>query len=155
MLVFNKIQTTELTVTFVLVGMIFLVPAITQSALGATGFNVYRTNVDLTKLSYYLDAGVFNEPPPKEVFGNVDVWFNTQGSGFYGDEKGYVQYHVLDKDKKDLGTVTIEFSNPAKGANTCSAKSSQGIGTKCTISQAVSATVNWCVWYNSPESTKC
>ena len=60
MLVFNKIQTTELTVTFVPVGMIFLVPAITQSALGATGFNVYGTNVDLTKLSYYLDAGVFN-----------------------------------------------------------------------------------------------
>ena len=109
MLVFNKIQTTELTVTFVFVGMIFLVPAITQSALGATGFNVYRTNVDLTKLSYYLDAGVFNEPPPKEVFGNVDVWFNTQGSGFYGDEKGYVQYHVLNKDKKDLGQLQLNF----------------------------------------------
>jgi hypothetical protein len=152
----QNFQITKLTVVFVLVlGMMFLVPVITGKALGETLAQVFRTNVDFTGKTYYLDAGVFVNSPPSDAFNNDKVYWSTTGTGFYGDEKGYVQYHVQDKNKNDLGTVTFEFSNPAKGTNTCSVRGSPGIATKCSITQGVHATLNYCVWYNSAGPTNC
>jgi hypothetical protein len=153
----HKRQTAEITVAFVIiVGMMFLVPAITGRALGETLAQVFRTNVDFTGKTYYLDAGSFVNSPPPDAFNDNKVYWSTMGGLIWGDEKGYVQYHVLTKDKKDLGTVTFQFSNPAKGANTCSVHASSGdVATKCSISQGGYSTVNYCVWYNSPGPTNC
>ncbi len=115
-----KRQTTVLSVIFVLVGMMFLVPAITGKAEA-----IIRATVLLhgqaAKLSWTLLAaemihGAFTERPTQK--GDQISW-TTHGfiiPPFGGDEVGFVKYSTAGSTG---GDVAFLFSNPFIGKNTC------------------------------------
>src|SRR5215831_2716222 len=98
-----KGQTAALSAVFVLVGMMFLVPAITEKALAivnarATGTcgqpkgpyeHTYPCEFTLVKKS--LDKGKWASEPTQS--GTVVTW-STTGNPAPGDEKGSVTYKI-------------------------------------------------------------
>ncbi len=161
-------QTTELTVVFVLVGMMFLVPAITEKALAITyaftdldGPHFYDTDIPFTNLRWHLDAGKFDEVPHFPTSGppvQGGLTWTTEGTGIFGgDEKGYVQVdvsrpHLWASQPKVLGTVTFHFSNPLSGTNTCSVDTpSPEIAVGCIIpTHGSQVELHYCVLWTPP-----
>ncbi len=157
MLVWHK-----LTVTFVLVGMMFLVPAITQKAQAWTQAHVWSI-LEYKNLRWNLDAGTWgskvDEGPPHKNPCCPLTW-TTVGKGLGGDEKGWVQYDVLSLHGRDeipsvLGTVTFRWYNPTSGTNTCSVdKPPPNIAVGCTIpTHGSQVYVDYCVDYDTTSST--
>jgi hypothetical protein len=144
-----KGQTAVLSAIFVLVGMTFLVPAITGKALGVIHATVSgqcgpegQTHpCEFTLLSKHLDVcghvsratknvirttcGNWTSEPSKS--GTLVTW--STGGGF-GDEKGSVTYKVGDE------TAVLSFDNPLIGFNKCSVS---GIGGSCTAGKGYNA----------------
>jgi hypothetical protein len=128
-----KRQTTVLSVVFVLVGMMFLVPAITEKALAAIDAFVVVDKILLcphlvcfTNIKGHMFEGRFVKAPT----GRTGINWITAGRGLFGGtERGYVTADTAGQ----RGPVTLHFFNPAKGTNTCSVEpSDRG---KCTIGQ--------------------
>lgn len=142
-----KRQTAVLSVVFVLVGMMFLVPAITEKALARTEAVAYPPAFSsFFNVRTHLDAGKFIQEPPEKSF--IPGWV-TAGTGLFGgDEKGYVQYDV-----KDWGTATFYFYNPNSGSNTCNVVADPKLQAKCSITQGnfAQATYLLCL----PETVSC
>src|SRR5215469_16172878 len=111
-----KRQTAVLSSIFVVVGMIFLVPAITQKALAGVDATMTgvcgpegqthpcQLNLEVAKLS----SGTWVSKPTES--GTVVNWKTT---GNLGDEKGTVTYFVGDVLNKVR--VRAEFDNPLIG----------------------------------------
>src|SRR6476469_2695787 len=127
-LIRHKTKTTVLTVALVLVGVMFLFPAITEKAMGETHAQVpdygHYQNYDDPKACCYshLDAGQFGSsegscsPAPSctpSVYYSYIIW-TTKSTGFFGgSETGYVKAAI--KDESGTGIVTFTFSNPISG----------------------------------------
>jgi hypothetical protein len=139
-------RTTQLSLVFVFVGMMFLVPVITGKALGLTIAKVGLSHEgraihgELSIVFEHLDAGVYVVKPFCQNGAgynpNFCMW-TTKGSGvFGGDEKGWVEVHV-DARPFTIGTVKLLFSNPSSGENTCNSEGTLSNGAKvsCTIEQ--------------------
>jgi hypothetical protein len=121
---------------FVLViGMMFLVPAITQKALAgirAVAEGTCRANTDralpcefsFVNKSLNKAASWISEPTKS---GTRVTWV-THGEGFF-DEFGYVTYSLVDPGWKDLpkNEVKLYFINPAIGRNSCDVKVLSGL----------------------------
>jgi hypothetical protein len=92
-----KGQTTVISVIFVLAGIMFLVPVITEKALGrieaSISFSPAFGEKWLTFVSSHLDDGKFVAEPTKGPT-NTALWTTTGTGIFDGDEKGYVKYDV-------------------------------------------------------------
>jgi hypothetical protein len=117
-------QTAVLSAIFVLVGMMFLVPAITEKALAAihaTAKVVCGTTwhgaCELTLEGKTLNEGSRWTSEPTQS-GTVVTW-STAGKPPFGDEKGSVTYNVA---SKIGGTAVLTFDNPVLGTNECSDK---------------------------------
>jgi len=130
-----KRQTTELSLVFVLGGMMFLVPVITEKALALTDAAAYAPAfTDFSNLRTHLDDGKFVFGPTLSGDRKIIFWTTTGTGIFGGDETGYVQADVT-----GYGIVTFYFSNPASGRNTCSIVAPITLQTECTITQGISA----------------
>jgi hypothetical protein len=118
-------RTTLLSLVFVSVGMMFLVPIITGEALGITHAKVvwvsYNSGHRFSIAWEHLDDGKYDVTPhcipgPVQGYGEETVCSWTTSGGGAGAEKGWVKVHI------DWGQdVTFFFSNPAPlhGSNTC------------------------------------
>ncbi len=127
---------------FVLVGMVFLVPTMTEKALGAIhaiasgecGYIGQIHPCQFTLVSKTLDKGRWTSEPTQS--GTVVTW-ETAGSPAPGDEKGSVTYKVGE------GTVLLSFENPVIGFNKCSVSMElhgiSGSGGSCTVGKGQNA----------------
>jgi hypothetical protein len=118
-----KRQTTVLSVIFFVVGMIFLVPAITQKALagihavaeGTCGIGDRTQPCEFWFVNKALGGSAtakwISEPTKS---GTRVTWATTAGG--FGDERGYVTYSLGDPAKNQ---VKLHFDNPAFGRNHC------------------------------------
>jgi hypothetical protein len=133
-----KGQTTALSAIVVFVGMVFLVPAITEKALAAiTGVatgtcgpegQTHRCQFSFVDKS--LDLGKWIGTPTES---GTKVSWSTTGNGVFGlpgDEKGSVTYKVGEE------TAVLSFDNPMIGFNKCSIS---GIGGSCTAGSGYNA----------------
>ena len=115
---------------FVLVGMMFLVPAITEKAMGETHAQApdygHYQNYDDPKAccSSHLDAGQFGSSEGScypsctpSVYYSYIQWTTKSTGIFGGSETGYVKASI--KQGSGTGIVTFTFSNPISGQNTC------------------------------------
>jgi hypothetical protein len=111
-----KGQTAVLSAMLVLVGMVFLVPAITEKALGgihatASGECGTKTQThpcQFTLIGRHLGPGTWiSQPTPS----GTRVTWSTGGN--VGDEIGWVLYNV------EGGTAKLYFINPLVGSNEC------------------------------------
>jgi len=151
-----KGHTAVLSAIFVLVGMMFLVPAITGKALGAIhatasgqcGPEGQTHPCEFTLVSKHLDecsenkqvrCGVWSTYPSES--GTVVTWstqgFFSKGNIFAaksGLEKGSVTYKVGDGGRER--TAVLSFENPVIGYNKCSVS---GIGGSCTAGKGMNA----------------
>ncbi|HYA85031.1 MAG TPA: hypothetical protein VEH06_16530 [Candidatus Bathyarchaeia archaeon] len=113
-----KGQTTVLSVILVLVGMIFLVPAITGKAEAVINATVLlhgqAAKLTWTLLAAKMYCGVFTRQPTQK---GDQIGWNTRGVGYgetcVGHEEGFVKYGT------GAGDVTFDFKNPFIGTNTC------------------------------------
>jgi hypothetical protein len=130
-----KGQTAVLSAILVIVGVIFLVPAITEKALaaihatakGACGPGVgMACNFTLVKKD--LKYGEWTSLPSES--GNVVTW-STGGGSPIGDEEGSVTYKVTGPSGQEE-TAVLHFKNPVLGKNECDIK---GIGGSCHFEQ--------------------
>ena len=125
-----KRHTAALSVIFVLVEMIFLVPAITDKALARVEGSAISSIGSFSHVSGQMSAGRFAVRPIN--LGNEIIWA-TIGNGPIGggNERGFVSANVA-------GAVAIfHFSNPARGDNTCSVGGTIPHTSRCTITQGV------------------
>ena len=163
MLVFNKRKNTELMLACVLVvGMIFLAPTITQTAVGHTAAHVITTDVGLDNMWKNPVKGQFTKDPPNQIsphntYKEGDIKWMTEPMHLGADEQATVQYDVKDTDGKNLGTVAFRFSNPEIGQNTCSVTTDQPekIHGYCSIDFLPAAAAWFCVWSTSPIKGDC
>ncbi len=156
-----------LTVAFVLVGMIFLIPAITEKALGLTSGCV-DTKDYIFNVQSHMYNGKFRAEPKIEktdftsglcsshCSGISCLNWQTTGTGaFGGTEDGYVKFDVGKPrpSSEYVGTVTAHFKNPASGTNTCSVDTtSPDIAVKCAITQGSDSAVKYCIDYSTTPS---
>jgi hypothetical protein len=127
---------------FVLVGMMFLVPAITEKALaaiyatakGVCGPEGQTHPCEFTLVSKTLDEGIWNSKPTES--GTLVKWSTTGSVGMkiVGNEKGSVTYNVGVGQQKE--TAVLSFENPLSGSNKCDVT---GIGGSCTAGKGLIA----------------
>ena len=116
-------QTAVLSAVFVLVGMVFLVPAITEKALaiikasatGTCGPEGQNHPCEFAIYNQHLYSGKWAMLPTPS---GTSVSWETSGNPAPGDEKGWVQYNV-GANPKVAANVRLDFNNPAEGRNTC------------------------------------
>jgi len=118
----HKPQTTVLTVALVLVGMMFLIPVITDKALGLTDHYV----IDYGKYkgdccTSHLENGKGKiVAPPVLVVQGPDThiyWRTTSSTGITGPEAGYVTASIKFENK--TAAAKFGWSNPGSGENSC------------------------------------
>ncbi len=132
-----KGQTAVLSAIFVVVGMMFLVPVITEKALAAIhataegvcgltrGIATSTTGpCHFTLVGSHLDFGQWTSQPTQS--GTVVTW-STNGGNPIGDEKGSVTYKVTGPLTEE--TAVLSFDNPVFGSNKCSIS---GMAGSCT-----------------------
>jgi hypothetical protein len=146
-----KRQTRVLSVMFLLVGMMFLVPAITEKAHASIDATARLStppaiSAAFTNVRGHLYAGFFDPPPilrsPTEIF------WSTFGLG--GNERGYVVATIVGFQPHYFsGDATFHFNNPARGPNTCdkalSSTLSPYLVASCHITQGVHAVATYTV----------
>ena len=118
-----KGQTAVLLSIFVLVGMMFLVPAVTERALarieatatGTCGPEGQTHPCEFTLLGKNLNKGKFVEQPSES---GTSVKWVTAGNPAPGDEEGSVLYKV------EGARAQLWFKNPSVGSNECKIYSS-------------------------------
>jgi hypothetical protein len=146
-------QTAVLSAILVLVGMMFLVHAITEKALAvihATAKGVcgkdnppYTTTrpCEFSLFSDHLDVGQWTSQPTQ--YGTVVTW-STKGycvEGCIGDEKGSVTYRIYNPlDMKVQTRAVLSFENPLIGSNKCGVGTSGGgLEGDCTAGKGMNA----------------
>ena len=145
-------QTAVLSAVFVLVGMVFLVPAITEKALAvikasATGTCGPEGNTHPCEFAIYnqhLYSGKWAMVPRVE---GTSVSWETSGNPQPGDEKGWVSVNV-GANPKVATSVRLDFDNPAEGKNTCDL-APRDAGT-CNAGIGYTATFTYTLRLNNP-----
>jgi hypothetical protein len=160
-LIRHKPKTTVLAVALVLVGMMFLVPAITEKAMGeihaqVPDYGKYQ-NYDDPKAccSSHLDAGQFGSSEGScypsctpSVYYSYIQWTTISTGVFGGSETGYVKASI--KGGSGTGIVTFTFSNPISGQNTCgisiaASNITTPLNPHCSITQGNVAEAGYCI----------
>ena len=122
-------------VIFVLVGMMVIVPAITEKAHASIAGHAFSPFYTFSKVIgiMYPFAGIFTTPP-KLLAGDHDIVWATAGY-IYGNEFGQVNADVGGK------AVQFHFFNPAVGRNDCFVVPPE-LGS-CSITQGVHSTATY------------
>jgi hypothetical protein len=139
-----KQQTTVLSVIFVLVGMMILVPAITGKAEAVINATV-RLHGEAAKLTWtlleaHMNLGVFTRQPTQK---GDQIGWNTRGTDASGhDENGFVKYGT------GAGDITFRFNNPFIGTNTCKMTvENPTLRVDCSITQGNFASLTYNVYH--------
>ena len=100
----------------VLVGMMFLVPAITDKVLGTTNNHVWDYGKYQLKccMEHLKDGGFLTHP---NVNNQGTIFWSTAGLNLIGPENGYVTASIKFNNK--TGTANFGWNNPTVGANSC------------------------------------
>jgi hypothetical protein len=113
---------TAVVAIFALVGMMFVVPAITGKAMALPSKVVARadgrcgtTPCDLRLITYVLISGFWVITPTQD--GTLVGW-NAQAIHGVGNVAGVVTYGII-HDGERVGTATFTFLNPLVGPNHC------------------------------------
>jgi hypothetical protein len=143
-------RTTKLAVFFVLAGvmMVFLVPMLIEEAQAATASRATTNTGSFSNISWHLFEGRWTLIPSLDRGGIAwsTIGPNTPFGG--GNERGVVEANV-----GQSGKVQFHFSNPGRGANTCSAIVVSGpISATCHITQGDFATATYSVISISQEN---
>jgi hypothetical protein len=108
---------TTVSVIFVLVEMIFMVPAISEKAEAVINATVLlhgqAAKLTWTLREAHMNCGVFTRQPTQK---GDQIGWNTRGLGSetcYHEEAGFVKYGT------GAGDVTFDFKSPFVGTNTC------------------------------------
>lgn len=142
----------ELSLVFVLVGMICLVPVITGEALGHTKATVTASatvyNIHPGLVEKRLDEGKWLDEP--HCFDTNECSWTTEGSPVGGPEAGHVIYNYYNP--AHVAKVVFRWYNPRSGTNTCGAvvleQHQPGhVGAGCDITQGGFATAKYWVNY--------
>jgi hypothetical protein len=148
-----KGQTAVLSAVFVLVGMVFLVPAITEKALAvikasATGTCGPEGDTHPCEFAIYnqhLYSGQWAMWPRVE---GTSVTWQTSGNPAPGDEKGWVSVNV-GANPKVATSVRLDFDNPNRiGGNNCDV-APRDAGT-CHAGSGYTATFTYTLRLNNP-----
>jgi hypothetical protein len=140
-----KGQTAVISVIPILVGMIFLVPVITEKALAVIAAEASTKPccfAEFTLIKADMTRGKFSTHPSQS--GNTVTWrtAGTTAISFVGDEIGFVKYDVV-----GYGPVTFSIDNPISGTNHCAvnteAPAPRG---DCSITQGNLATATFNVY---------
>lgn len=137
-----KGQTVVLSVMFVLVGTMILVPLISEKALATINARAI-TSDEILK----FNQGGFYNIRPQLGSGHItylshvanQIFWRTASGGLIGSEEGNVAARF-----GDFGYAVFHFNNPASGANTCQAKSNQGLS-ECMITQGLHAVASYII----------
>jgi hypothetical protein len=140
-----KRQTTVLSIMFVFVGMMFLVPAMTEKAQASISAHAETPICCFSGVKYHMYVGKMVIPPFVSPLRKTELTWFTMGNANRifggGDERGFVA--------ADVGPahvpIQFNFFNPAKGSNTCSVDP-PWLG-KCDISGGTHAGVRFDVIY--------
>jgi hypothetical protein len=155
---------TEFSLVFVLVGMMFLVPAITGEALGLTiasleAYDKSNHNPHRFVPSFVeerLDEGQWSAHPQCTAYGvtpDYKCTWTTTGGGFSGPEAGHVIYDYYHPNKVfggKVAKVVFRWYNPRSGTNTCGAVVLEKVGNveaSCRITQGNNARATYEVFY--------
>jgi hypothetical protein len=138
-------QTAVLSVMFVLVGMMFLVPAITEQAHAKISARAISSVGPFSRVEARMSAGSIVHPP---LPGHSTMTWVTTGSGPFGggDERGYVLADVgVGPAPFHRSPVKFDFFNPAKGTNTCGVEPEHTpyFDAKCSIEQGTNADAHY------------
>jgi hypothetical protein len=111
-----KRQTKVLAVMFVLVGMMFIVPAITEKAQAIIAARAHSgVFISFRNVSGHLDSGAWTVLP-RLMNHNTEIYWQTRGAFPAGKETGYVEADLLPYSSH----VFFHFNSPASGiGNTC------------------------------------
>jgi hypothetical protein len=132
-------RTAKLSVLFVLVSMIFLVPVLAEKAQARIDAFA-RTHWGLfSNVRGHMDDGSFLMEPRIRDNGKEIVWATKGDRLPSGDEKGFVSANV------DRGEhrVIFYFNNPRSGPNTCDTSATHGLIATCRISRGNFATAHF------------
>jgi len=138
-----------LRLALVLVGMMFLVPTITDKALGMTfnqvlDYGKYKVSC----CTYHLDRGVINEGP-KLIKGDQIYWETKGSNGIIpsGPEAGYVTAFIKFENK--TAEAHFGWSNPGSGSNNCKKNIDPPLTgilkPSCIIEQGVTVKAYYCI----------
>ena len=140
-------QIAVLSAMLVLVGMMFLVPAITEKALavihatakGVCGPEGQTRPCEFILGPYHLETGNWISQP---THGGRFVTWSTEGAGLVADEKGSVTYALYPEGSHTrIGIAVLSFENPLVGSNKCGITYEKGenTGGDCTAGKGMSA----------------
>ena len=123
-------KTTQLavfSVVFVLMVMVFVIPALSQEANAVIiGQAFAPPGTFFTQVTWNMASGKFTQLPTEILNGAAVLW-RTDSTGFFGGlEQGTVFAKVARLNGQDVGPVSFSFSNPISGKNTCSGAPNQG-----------------------------
>jgi hypothetical protein len=139
----KRITTKVVPVIFVLVGMMFIGPAITEKAQATISAKAFSTFYRFSKVIGVIlpFEGIFAIPPTL-VPGGHEIFWGTTGTFSFGNEFGFV--------KADVGghTVDFYFHNPPVGPNNCFVVPPE-LG-NCHITQGVHATAQYVITLRPP-----
>jgi hypothetical protein len=158
-------RTTELSLVFVRVGLVFLVPVITGKALGLTSGHAQAYMIwggpaeplIPVLVEKRLDEGKWVTEPhckPTPTYAGTlnDCFWTTSGTGVLGGpEAGHVIYTYSGQPHAaPVAKVVFRWYNPRSGTNTCGAvllekRGNVDVGTNCHITQGNSATATYVV----------
>jgi hypothetical protein len=117
-----KKQTTVLSVMFVLVGMMFVVPAMTEKGMAQISVVNARadgrcgtTPCDLRLITYVLIHGFWRFTPTRD---GTFVFWRAEAPHGLGTILGAVTYGIF-HDGERVGTAIFTFLNPIVGPNAC------------------------------------
>ncbi len=142
-----KGQTAVLSVIFVLVGMVFLVPAVTEKALATVRGSATATcgpqkvECPLVWQADHLVSGWWVNKPS---ISGLDVTWQT-GSNVALNEEGWILYKV------EGGTAQLWFSNPLVGSNECQVNQlSSGMTGTCHAGKGMDAQFTYTLHNSNP-----
>lgn len=126
----RSIQLTFLSIVFVGMMMVFLIPNFVVEAQAAIDGSAVSFVGPFSDVKSRMYTGYFTEGPL--VRGPTIVWKTT---GYGGNEIGYIESNF-----EGFGKVRLGFENPTSGRNTCETFSpSPSLFVGCFISQGVNA----------------
>jgi hypothetical protein len=150
-------QTAVLSVMFMVVGMMFVVPAMierAQATIDATARLSCCPSEPLPSAFTNVRGHLYTAPntkfdPPPIIRSPKEITWQTFNL-IYGSERGYVVATIVGFDPRYFsGDATFHFNNPARGANTCDTELSSTLSpylvASCHITGGVHAVATYTV----------
>ena len=152
-------QLTVLSIAFVGMMMILLIPSLTGEAEAKIDAQAFAPpGTTFTDIYGRMRDGHFDVQPRPLLGGTVALWGTDSDGIFGGLEQGTVFANFRQPSGEIVGPVSFSFTNPVTGKNTCSGAPNRGpLMVTCYIpSSGSSVTATYIVSFrNQDSSTQC